>query len=387
MIFNHVKIAGTEQPVYIKVEGEKIAKVSGDVYADSIGKLQLNFNNAIIFPGLINSHDHLDFNLFPQFGNRKYNNYTEWGWYIHKTYKEDIAAITRIPVLLRAAWGIYKNLLCGVTTVVNHGEKLGSYRDLITVFEEPQSLHSVHFEKSWKFKLNNPLKMKQRVAIHVGEGKDVLSTGEIDELISWNLLKKELVGIHGVAMSEGQAKKFKAVVWCPQSNYFLLGKTAPVDILKRNTRILFGTDSTLTSSWDIWNHLQQARKTGLLNDEALYHTLNKNAATTWQLASGEIAEGKDADLVVAKAKNGNAGLDSFFMLTTSDLLLVMHKGNIRVFDESLLSQLKGIDLDSFSKIYVDGVCKYVQGDLPGLMGKIKHYNPAINFPVSVTNAN
>ena len=44
------------------------------------------------FPGLINSHDHLDFNLFPQTGNRIYNNYTEWGRDIHEQNKEAISA-------------------------------------------------------------------------------------------------------------------------------------------------------------------------------------------------------------------------------------------------------------------------------------------------------
>ena len=32
----------------------------------------------ICFPGLINSHDHLDFNSFPQLGNRIYKNYKQY---------------------------------------------------------------------------------------------------------------------------------------------------------------------------------------------------------------------------------------------------------------------------------------------------------------------
>jgi cytosine/adenosine deaminase-related metal-dependent hydrolase len=36
----------------------------------------LDLNGALAFPGLINSHDHLDFNLFPPLANRIYNNYT-----------------------------------------------------------------------------------------------------------------------------------------------------------------------------------------------------------------------------------------------------------------------------------------------------------------------
>ncbi len=258
--------------------------------------------------------------------------------------------------------------------------------DLITVFEETHALHSVQFEKAWKFKLNNPLKAKIPVAIHVGEGNDWLSSHEIDQLTGWNLLRKKLIGIHAVAMSENQAKKFEALVWCPQSNYFLLNKTAPVNLLQKNADILFGTDSTLTSTWDIWEHLLLARETGLLCDETLYQTLNQNAASIWQLNCGEIAPGKDADFVVAKIKPNTTGFDSFFGLCPADLLMVMHKGNIRLFDETMLPQLKTIDLNNFSKIYINGSCKYVQGDLPGLMEKIKEYYPEANFPVSTIKA-
>ena len=245
-------------------------------------------------------------------------------------------------------------------------------------------MHSVHFEKDWKIKLNNPLKLKVPVNIHVGEGEDFLSFKEIDELTKYNLFRRRLIGIHAVAMSQNQARKFEAVVWCPESNFFLLNKTAKVHMLKKYTNILFGTDSTLTSSWNVWEHLRLARKIGLLDDNTLYNTINKNAAQTWKLNSGEISEGKDADLVVAKIKNNKTGFNSFFETGPADLLLVLHKGNIRLFDETLLTQLNEVELSNFSKFYVDGVCKYVQGDLPGLMEKIKEFKPGVRFPVSVS---
>src|SRR5476651_2322578 len=144
------------------------------------GGLQLFFDQAVVFPGLINSHDHLDFNLFPQLGNRVYNNYVEWGDYIHREYKREIADCLNIPLALRAQWGVYKNLLCGVTTVVNHGDKLPLRNPLINVFEGCQSLHSVQLEKSWRSRLNYPQKKNMPVAIHVGEGTDEPAHEEID---------------------------------------------------------------------------------------------------------------------------------------------------------------------------------------------------------------
>jgi len=383
MVINNVRMAGTDEVVNIRVDGDKIREVSSSDVISPDEILRLTFNNAIVFPGLINSHDHLDFNLFPQLGNKVYSNYTEWGKHIHLNYKNEIADVLKIPVLLRAEWGIYKNLLCGVTTVVNHGERSGLEDDLITVFERTQCLHSVRFEKGWRLKLNNPFKPNFPVTIHVGEGDDWLSYSDIDKLTRWNLLQKRLIGVHAVAMTASQGKKFEAIVWCPQSNYFLLNKTARIDILKEHTGILFGTDSTLTSSWNIWEHLRSAREASLLSDKALYRTINQNAAKTWKLNSGELAAGKDADLVVAKEKPGSTGFAAFFGIDPADLLLVIHKGNIRLFDYALLADLKKVDLNNFSKIYVNGACKYVQGDLPALIKKILEYHPGINFPVTI----
>ena len=206
----------------------------------------------------------------------------------------------------------YKNLLCGVTTVVNHGEKTGLTNTPITIFEETQCLHSVQFEKQWKIKLNNPVKRSLPVNIHAGEGTDTQSSNEIDDLIKFNILKKRLIGVHAVAMSATQAGHFEAIVWCPETNVFLLNKAAPVDVLSKHTEILFGTDSTLTGNWNIWEHLRLARDTGMLSDEGLLATLNRNPAGVLKLNCGDIATGKDADLVVAKKDPGKNNYDAFF---------------------------------------------------------------------------
>jgi cytosine/adenosine deaminase-related metal-dependent hydrolase len=384
MTLGNVIPAGGNEQVNILINNGEITGISpwGTVNTGA----SLVFERAMVFPGLINSHDHLDFNLFPQLGSITYNNYTEWGKHIHEKYKAEIAAVLKIPVSLRTQWGIYKNLLAGVTTVINHGEKLASAGDIITVFEETHCLHSVQFEKGWLLKLNNPFKKSLPVNIHTGEGTDWSSFHEIDRLIKWNLLRKKLIGVHAVAMTEQQAKKFDAIVWCPQSNYFLLNKTARVDILKQHAPMLFGTDSTLTGDWNMWNHLHIARESRLLKDKEIYNSLTVNAAKTWQLNSGEISTGKDADIVVARIKDGLTGFNAFFATQPEDLLLVMHKGNISMFDESLLKQFDETEFKDFSKIYINGVGKYVQGNLPQLIESILRYNPEVKFPVSLTKS-
>ncbi|MDP9079244.1 MAG: amidohydrolase family protein [Bacteroidota bacterium] len=381
MILQNVHIVGDETAVNIRMSDGKIAEISDTVLAED--NSTLTFKDALVFPGLINSHDHLDFNLFSPLGNRTYRNYTEWGNYIHKEYKNEIAGVLKIPIALRSEWGVYKNLLCGVTTVVNHGEQSGLVDPLITIFEDSHCLHSVHFEKYWKLKLNNPVKKGIPVNIHIGEGDDYLSFIEINKLIRYNLLKRRLIGVHAVSMSAEQAEKFEAIVWCPESNYFLLNKTARVDELEKYTKILFGTDSTLTGSWDIWEHLRLARKTGMLNDEKLYCSLNQNPADTWGLNSGNITTGKDADLVVASRRPGNSSYDGFYKITPEDIQLVVHKGEIRLFEECLLPQLHENQSEGYSRVFINDTCKYVKGDLPALIRKIRAYQPDVCFPVTL----
>jgi cytosine/adenosine deaminase-related metal-dependent hydrolase len=384
MVLNNVWVMDSDSPVNIQIQGAKIGSVSGDTSPD---ENTLNFDSAIAFPGLINSHDHLDFNLFPPLGDRRYPDYTAWGVFIHRQFKAEIADVLRVPVALREQWGIIKNLLCGVTTVVNHGQRLQIEQPLIGVHEQYQCIHSVKFEKRWKLKLNNPFKLGLPVVIHTGEGTDQPSHREIDRLVAWNVLHRELIGVHGVAMSAKQAKKFKALVWCPLSNSFLLGKTAEVNVLKTRTNLLFGTDSTLTGAWDIWEHIRLARQTQLLTEAELYNTLTVNPARVWGTKNGKLKASKQADIVVAGKKDGQDTREAFFSTRPEDILLVMREGRILLFDVKLAAQLTHLDLSAFNKVYVNNTRKYIAGNVPALLAAIKNYYPAAIFPISTERNN
>jgi cytosine/adenosine deaminase-related metal-dependent hydrolase len=341
------------------------------------------FNNAIIFPGLINSHDHLDFNLFPRLGNRIYNNYLEWGTDIHQQNKEIINAVLQVPKALRTQWGIYKNLLNGITTVFNHGRKPEISYSPIDVFPDQHSLHSVKLEKYWKWKLNNPFNVSGPYVIHIGEGTDADSHKEIDTLIKWNILHKKLIGIHGVAMNVAQAASFKALVWCPDSNFFLLNATAPINELKQKTAIIFGTDSTVSAGWNIWEQLRIARKTKLLTDKELFESLTTIPSEIRGLnGAGRLEENANADIVVAEKKSANA-MDAFFESDPGSLLMILKKGNIIFFDEGMLDQISSqqISTTAFCRMYINNRIKYVKGDLHDLIKQIKRYTKDIVFPI------
>lgn len=333
----------------------------------------IDCSDNLVFPGLVNSHDHLHFNLFPRLGNQLYNNYVEWGNDIHTTNKEEIAEVLHIDKQVRTMWGVYKNLLAGVTTVVHHGESLAVDHSPIRICNRCYSLHSVRLEKRWQLRLNKPFRQNWPFAIHIGEGTDQPSRNEIDQLLRWNWLRRKLVGIHGVAMNEQQAKGFEALVWCPQSNFFLLGDTARIHKLKQATHILFGTDATVSAEWNAWSHLRTARSTQMLSDAELVEAVTEKAARIWQINSGQ------QDVVVAKRKNIDT-MDAFFAVDPQDILLVICKGIPVLFDTSLSGHFNGLS-KIYSKIYVAGQEKFVVGDMAGLIKKIKKTGVKINMPV------
>jgi len=379
MQLNNVTLVNSSEPVNIAIRHGKINK------AGNRDDCNIHFTDAIAFPGLINSHDHLDFNCFSPLGNTVYNNYTEWGNHIHSAYKEQINAVLKIPQPLRARWGMYKNLLAGITTVVNHGPVLEIENPLINIYQEPQNLHSVKFQKSWKWKLNNPLFKNKACVIHTGEGTDKQSAREIDELLKWNLLNRKLIGVHGVAMNAEQAKRFTGLVWCPESNRILLDRHADITQLKENIKIVFGTDSTLTGHWNVWQHVRLARALHLVEDAALFAMLTSTPAQLWGFNNGDIQPGKDADIIIAKTKNGQAAWDNLFSVNPSDILMVLHKGKIRLVDKTILSQINSryTDTSRFSRVNINGVTKFVEGDVPALINATRFYYPGVMLPADI----
>jgi hypothetical protein len=293
------------------------------------GKGEVELENVLVFPGLINAHDHLEFNLFPFLGNGPYQRYTEWSADIHRRYKDQIEKILRIPIDLRLKWGILKNLINGVTNVIHHGNHRALIRSMnYPVYLNYQYLHALETEPYWRLKLAGS--MKKNVMIHVGEGDTEIDRQGIDRLLRWNIRKRNLVGIHAIGMMEEQAKKFKSIIWCPDSNLRLYGKTAAIDKLKKHTAILFGTDSTLTSSFDIWSQIRLARNLHVLSEDELLESLlyqPRNIFSDMEFSGTVIARRKSPDVV-----------ESFFSVTPEDIMMVICRNKVLLMDQTLLKE-------------------------------------------------
>jgi len=97
------RIAGLRRP------GERIRSVP-----------RVDVRGCVILPGLINAHDHLEFNLFPRLGRGPYPDARAWARDIYHPKQSPVRDHLRVPPPVRLRWGGIKNLLSGVTTVCHH---------------------------------------------------------------------------------------------------------------------------------------------------------------------------------------------------------------------------------------------------------------------------
>ncbi len=292
----------------------------------------------------------------------------------------EIARVESLPWSLRFRWGALKNLLCGVTTVAHHGAGVSALPGSLSPVNlvVGTAVHSVRLDPHWRRHVLSPTAQAPLV-FHLGEGVNDESRREIEAVIRWNLWRRRIVAVHGIAMTEDQAPRFDAVVWCPVSNELLFGATANVAALKRKTRILFGTDSTLTGGWNIWQHLRRAREIGGLDDRELFDAVTTAAARTWGDAGGQLDAGHRADLVVARMKHPGAW-DSFYAIDPEDLLLVIGAGRVLVADDTVenVAQL-GLPY----AIRLGSSIKRVAEDLSPMLKEIQGRGLLANLPLGL----
>ncbi len=275
--------------------------------------------DTIAFPGLVNSHDHLEFNCYAPTGRPPYRDFLDWSRDV-QAERRLIEAVEAVPKPVRVQFGILKNLLWGVTAVADHGGKSLGAETPIAVLAPYQDLHSPELDSSFKFLC----RLGPAVA-HLAEGVSAESRRRALRFLSRNLLRRPVAGIHGISLQEDDFAALSALIWCPGSNFFLFGRSADAAAAARRTRLLFGTDSTLSAPGTLWDHLRQIR--GTVPDEILFAALTSTASAFWRRTPTE-------DFVLAR-RGAAAPWDAFYALTPRDILLVAYAGEIALLDASL----------------------------------------------------
>jgi cytosine/adenosine deaminase-related metal-dependent hydrolase len=124
---------------------------------------------------------------------------------------------------------------------------------------------------------------------------------EIEEAGRLGLLCERLLAVHVVGADAGGIQLLLrhrvVVVWCPTSNEWLLGRTAPSDLLGA-ARVVLGSDSLLTADGTLLDEIRAARARGVLSDDRLLDGVGRSAAEALAVPHPRIAPGARADFVV-----------------------------------------------------------------------------------------
>ena len=122
----------------------------------------------------------------------------------------------------------------------------------------------------------------------------------------------------------------------------------------------------------------------MVSDHEFFAMLSTNAAKTWSLPLlGELAPGKQADIVIARESDMLSEWDNFFSLDPQELLLILREGRVRLFDQTLETQLPKDFLAGreFTPVRLGKTIKFVEGNLKQLLLTIKKFDPDLVLPI------
>ena len=327
-------------------------------------------------PALINSHDHLEFNLFPKLGNPPYRNYVEWTHDVQSNFRPEIERVLKVPLKLRLLWGAYKNLFSGVTTVVHHNDY---YRQFhlnfpVDVFRNYSWMHSMKLEPFLSKKLR--IADTKPFVVHLAEGTDALAREEIVTFHQLRGFSPRTVIVHGIGISDAGREILErsgaSLVWCPTSNVFLFNATAPVEKLKMP--IALGTDSTISGGNSLLEELRTARRLKHLTTQELVYMVTGIPAKIFGMDKGRIEIGARADILLFERKSPDP-LEDLLSLRSNQIKCLFRDGCVLYADTRFEKFTPG----KHQFVLVDGIEKLLAGNFARTVHRIKKYLPSLSW--------
>jgi cytosine/adenosine deaminase-related metal-dependent hydrolase len=328
-----------------------------------------------VFPGLIELHNHVAYNLLPLWQVPKgYTNRDTWG--NSPEYHQNVTAPMKtigeatelLPALVR--YVECKALVGGVTTT--QGIALFSapgvrryYRGIVRNVEEtgdPQlpeagsRIADVQASDPQAFLAE--LQHKKCFLLHLSEGTDDAAHKHFEALqlpgtAGW-AITPALAGIHCVALKppdfQVMAAHGASMVWSPFSNLLLYGATADVAAAlaagssQAPFKIGLGSDWSPSGSKSLFGELKVARVYSQANgnpftDEQLVRmaTLTGAEILGWESQLGSLEVGKRADLVVVAGQDEGAAVAPLFAGDERTVQLVVINGTPRYGTPTLMA--------------------------------------------------
>ena len=372
------------------VSGEKIAAPGNTCAIDLKGK-------SYIYPGLINTHDHLQGNYRPPVGPKPGVFYLTWlPWdndlKASDTYKER-SKLNREDLYELSG---YKCLFSGVTTVNDHfpqkfNANILPKLPIRAIVEYGLAHEASSYDLKWGdgivIEHEKAVKNKWPFITHLSEGFDAEAMNGVNHLESLNVLDNHCLLIHCIGFSDEDIEKVvkagASVSWCGFSNKFMFNVTCKIrKMIKAEVNVTIGTDSSATGSANLLDEIRYDRELYRsmygedLNPELIFRMVTINAAKAFWMQDrvGSLEEGKLADLLVTKAKMDdpyenllNTKMEDIELLTLAGKPIL---GELRFLD--LFNEKDGGTIPAgYSQIHIGGRAMFACGDPAGLYKRVR----------------
>lgn len=329
--------------------------------------------NGAIFPGFIDLHNHLAYDVLPAWRvPKRYANRDQWKRHAEydQLVKRPMSILGRRADMLPAICRYVecKALFGGTTTtqgirLVSAGGITKYFRGIVRNVEMPDDPELAGAESRmadvasrdrdafWKT-LQAQDAGGAAYLLHLSEGTDARARQHFLALRSeageW-AVNRALAGIHCVALGEKDFALLEAkgasMVWSPMSNLLLYGETADVRAAARaRLRIGLGCDWSPSGSKNLLGEMKVAwllgRRRKAFDAERVVRMVTSDAAeiVRWSARVGTLARGKVADLTVLEASEGDP-YEGAVRATERDVLLVVVGGAPRYGSPDLMRRL------------------------------------------------
>lgn len=334
---------------------------------------RIDLRDHLIFPGLINAHDHLQLNAVPPLPRTATfaNSYAWIGAFQAHFEQPEVVAALQVPKSLRLRHGGLKNLLAGSTCVAHHDYWHQE-------FDAPDFPVAVLRDYGWSYALGWPQygpPVRQSFAatrtdhpwmIHLAEGTDAAAQAELAQLVELGCLAANTVLIHGVGLGQQDIDRViasgAAVVWCPTSNHNLLRQSLDPRRLNAAGRLALGSDSRLSGARDLLEELRAVAERCELEHRLALELVTTQAARILRLAArGTLEPGAQADLVIVEDRGG-AEAASLVGIERGQIRAVARAGVPRVADPDFAEWFAAAGVETV-RVMLDGRPKLLAREL------------------------